>query len=124
MFKHFQQHLILIGLSTILAAFSLASIIFFTDPNTAGVITHLFFYVSLFLTSLGIFVIAGLLVRQMLFTGLYIIHLGQSFRQAMLLSVLISASLILQAQKLLYWWVEGSLILLLLFIEIFLSLKV
>ena len=124
MFKHFHQHLVLISLSTILAGFSLASIVFFTDPYTAGLFTDIFFYLSLFLTSLGVFVIVGLVVRQLFFPGLYITHLGQSFRQALLLSILITVSMVLQSQRLLYWWVEGSLILLLLFIEIFLSLKV
>ncbi len=124
MFKHFHQHIVLIGLSTLLAGFSLASIIFFTDPYSAGVFTHIFFYLSLFLTCIGLFVIAGLVLRQLFFPGLYMAHLGQSFRQALLLSVLITVSMILQGQQLLYWWVEGSLILLLVFVEIFLTLKV
>lgn len=114
----------LIGLSTLLAAFSLASIIVFTDPHSAGLATHIFFYLSLFLTCLGVFVILGLVGRQAFFPGLYINHLAQSFRQAILLSILITASFLLQGQRLLYWWVEASLILLLVFIEIFLSLKV
>jgi hypothetical protein len=123
MFKYFHQHLVLIGLSTLLAGFSLASIIFFTDPYAAGTVTHVFFYLSLFLTALGLFVIIGLVIRQLFFPGLYITHLGQSFRQGLLLAVLMTASLMLQGQKLLYWWVEASLILLLIFIEIFLSLQ-
>ncbi len=123
MFKLLQQHIILIGLSTLLAFFSVASIIFFTDPQTAGAFTLTFFYLSLFLAALGISVILGLVIRQLFFPGLYITHLSQAFRQAALISILLTLSLILQSQRLLYWWVEGSLILLLTSIEIFLTLK-
>jgi hypothetical protein len=124
MFQPAKQHILLIGFSTLLAAFSLASIVFFTDPYTAGLLTHIFFYLSLFLTVLGISVIIGISIRQLLFSGLYITHMGQSFRQAVLISALVTSSLLLQSKGLLYWWVELSLILLLTFIEIFLSLQV
>jgi len=121
--KTAKQHLILIALSTFLAGFSLASVINFTDPYTSGVITHIFLYISLFLTTLGIWVLVGLAIRQMFFSGLYITHLNNSFRQGFLLSVFITVSLGLQAQGLLFWWIEGSFILLLAFFEVFLNLK-
>ena len=122
MFKPFHQHIILIGLSTLLAVFSAMSIVWFTDPQTAGALTFTFFYASFFLAALGMAVIVGLIIRQLLFPGLYVTHLSNAFRQASLVAVLITSSLILQAQRLLYWWVEGSLILLIVAVEIFLSL--
>lgn len=124
MFKPFHQHIALIGFSTLLAGFSLASIIAFTDPHSTGGLTFTFFYISLFLLTLGASVIIGLVIRKLFFSGLYINHLSQSFRQGLLLSFLITISLFLQSQRLLYWWVEGSLIVLVAVIEIFLSLKI
>lgn len=114
----------LIFLSTCLALFALLSIINFTDPNASGALTFSFFYLSLFLVSLGIFTILGLLARQWLAPKLYIVNLSGSFRQALLVSLLVVISFVLRADGLLYWWVETSLILFLLFVEIFLNLKV
>jgi hypothetical protein len=119
-----QKQTSLIIFSTVLAGFSLASIVNFTDPSSASWVTFGFFYLSLFLTSLGIFSLIGLMLRQWLSPGLYVINLSNSFRQSVLLSLLISVSFWLSAKGLLYWWVEGSLILFLAFIEIFLNLKV
>ncbi|HVY67987.1 MAG TPA: hypothetical protein VHA30_03800 [Patescibacteria group bacterium] len=113
----------LLVFSTFLAAFSLASIISFTDPKAASWITFAFFYASLFLFSLGIFTLLGLGLRQWLAPGLYVLNLGHSFRQALLLALLITISVILLSKHLLFWWVEASLILFFAAIEAFLNLK-
>ena len=119
-----KQHIIPMGVSTLLAGFSLGCLIFFTDPYTAGWITHVFFYFSLFLTTLGVVTILGITTREIFFKGLYIVNLSISFRQALLVSSFLTASLLLQSGRLLFWWVELIIILLVTFIEIFLSLKV
>jgi hypothetical protein len=119
-----KQHLFLLVFSTALAAFSLASIVNFTDPQTASWVTLGFFYASLFLFNLGIFTLLGLLLRQWLWPGLYIINLSNSFRQAVLISILVAVSFWLLSARLLFWWVEASLILFLAAVEAFLSLKV
>lgn len=119
-----KRQLTLIIFSTILAGFSLASIINFTDPATSSALTFGFFYVSLFLVVLGIFTLLGILVRQKLWPGMYVINLGNSFRQALLIAILILVSFILLSKRLLFWWVEASLILFLAFVEGFLNLKV
>ncbi len=124
MIKPFIQHIAIIGFSTLLAAFSAGSIIVFTDPDSAGIISFIFLYISLFLTVLGCLILIGLTLRHLFFPGLYINHFSQATRQAVILSILITLSLILQANRLLYWWVESSLILLFLSIEVFLSLKI
>ena len=123
MFKTPREQISTIVLSTLLAAFSLVAIILFTDPFTSGSVTHLFFYGSLYLTSLGLFTLLGLAARRMFTEGLYGIHLGDSFRQAIFISALIVASFALQASELLSWWVELTLILFLTSLEIFLNLK-
>ncbi len=110
--------------STVLAAFSVTSIINFSDPYNSSWLTFGFFYLSLFLFCLGIFTLAGLGLRQALWPGLYVVNLGNAFRQSVLISILISVSFMLMSQDLLFWWVEASLILFLAAIEVFVNLKV
>lgn len=117
-----KTHLWLIGAGTILSGFSLASIVAFTNPNSAGKITHFLFFLSLFLFALGLFSLIGIMVRQHLRSGLYILHLAVSFRQALLLSIFITISLLLSTAGLLFWWIETLLILFLIATEIFLNL--
>jgi hypothetical protein len=119
-----KQQVSLITFSTLLAAFSLASIVSFTDPNAASWVTLIFFYISLFLLTLGIFTLIGLTLRQWLHPGHYVANLGNSFRQAFLLSFLMGISAFLLSKSLLFWWVEGSLVLFFAAIEAFLNLKV
>jgi hypothetical protein len=119
-----KKHLFLLFFSALLAAFSLGSIITFTDPSTASWLTFSFFYISLFIMCLGIFTLIGLGIRKWLGPQLYIINLGNSFRQAFLVSILIVISFILTAQNILFWWVEGSLILFFAAVEAFLNLKI
>ncbi len=119
-----RQHLTLIIFSTILAGFSLASIINFTDPQSASWLTLSFFYFSLFLVSLGIFTLIGLGLRKKFWPGHYVANLSNSFRQALLLALLITASFFLLSKGLLFWWLEATLILFLVFVEAFLNLKI
>jgi len=114
----------LIVFSTLLAAFSLASILNFTDPASAGAVTFVFFYLSLFLFTLGLLCLIGLGLRQWLAPGLYVVNFANSFRQAFLVALLLVASFWLLSLKLLFWWVELSLILFLSAVEAFLNLKV
>lgn len=111
---------ILIG--TILSAFSLVSIVLFTEPNTAGNFIHLFFYVSLFLFITGLFTLIELFIRHKMGESLYLTRLGHSIRQSVFLSFLITAALFLQGHGLLFWWVLLSLVLFIIVLEIFLSL--
>lgn len=123
MFQSQTKQVIVIILSTILAVFSLLSILFFTDPFAASWIILGLFYLSLFLVFLGFFTIIGLSLRGWFSSKIYIIKLSQSFRQALLISLLITFSAFLQANHLFFWWVEVSLVLFLIFTEIFLNLK-
>lgn len=119
-----KQQLTIIGFSTFLAAFSLASIVSFTDPFSSSFVTLGFFYVSLFIVSLGFFTIINLAIRQWLWPGHYVLNLGNSFRQSCLIALLIVVSFLLLSKHLMFWWVEGSLILFFIFLEAFLNLKV
>ncbi|PIR96372.1 MAG: hypothetical protein COT92_01470 [Candidatus Doudnabacteria bacterium CG10_big_fil_rev_8_21_14_0_10_42_18] len=118
-----RQQIITVLLITILSGFSLVSIVNFTNPFEASWGTFLTFYLSLFLFCLGIFSLIGLGLRKWSKQGIYITNLSGSLRQAFLLSVLVVASFWLMGNGLFYWWVEASLILFLVFVEIFLNLK-
>jgi hypothetical protein len=122
MLEKAKTHTILLSLGIILCGFSLFSIIRFTDPYTAGGVTHLLFYLCLFLFCVGLFTLAGILIRQRFFYGIYIANLITSFRQAILLAVLVTGSLALQARGLRYWWVEVIFILFLIMLEVFFNL--
>lgn len=119
-----KQHILLITISTILSGFSLGCILFFTQPESSGITTYTFLYFSIFLLAFGISCLIGIYIRQLFKEHLYIVNLSHSFRQAILFALLITGSLILQAQGLLYWWVEASLVLFLASIEAFLNLKI
>jgi hypothetical protein len=119
-----KQQLALIAFSTFLAAFSLASIINFTDPAADAPVTLSFFYASLFIFCLGAFTLVGLGLRQKFYPGHYVLNLRNSFRQGFFIGILIAASFALLSQRLLFWWVELSLILFLAAVEAFLNLKV
>jgi len=122
MLEKAKTHSILLGLGIIFCGFSLFSIIRFTDPYTAGAITHILLYLSLFLFCVGLFTLAGIIIRQRFFYGIYIANLITSFRQAILLAVLVTGSLLLQAKGLRYWWVELIFVLFLVMLEIFFNL--
>lgn len=112
------------GATVVLSAFCLFAILKFTDPYTASKLTLVFFYLSLFLFALAAFTILGLGIRQWLSPKIYVLNLSASFRQALLLALLAIISFLLLAGRLLFWWVELSIILFFLCIEIFLNLKI
>ncbi len=122
MLEKAKTHFILLIVGIILCGFSLFSIIRFTDPDTAGLLTHIFLYLSIFLLCLGLFTLIGIVVRQRFFYGIYIANLTTSFRQAILLSLLLTSSLYLQSRGLGLWWVELILVLFLVVVEIFFNL--
>jgi hypothetical protein len=124
MFKLIKRQVLLLGVSTILGLFSLASIVTFTDPERGSWLTFGFFYASLFLVTLGLFTIIGLVYRSFKLNQLHIVNLTQSFRQAFFIAVLAVTTLLLQSQGILFWWVWASLILFFISIEIFVNLKV
>jgi hypothetical protein len=119
-----KQQVTLIAFSTFLAAFSVGSIVNFTDPASSSWVTFGFFYASLFIFCLGLFTLVGLGLRQKLSPGHYVVNLGNSFRQGFFVGLLIVASFVLLSKHLLFWWVELTLILFLAAVEAFLNLKV
>jgi hypothetical protein len=122
MLEKARTHLILISLGTLLCVFSFGSILLFIDPFKAGWLGHTFFYVAFFLMLIGITTLAGLLIRKRWVQRAYSVMITDSFRQAVIIAVLMTTLLILQAQHLLHWWTILTLILFLTVVEIFLNL--
>ena len=99
------KYLILMTLTTIVCWAVWAMVINIINPTQAGFLGFLFFYASLFLASIGSISIIGFFIRKVLLREeLAFRHVVVSFRQAILLSILIIGSLILQSRGLLTWW--------------------
>jgi hypothetical protein len=116
------SHIPLIAVGTALCLGSLVSVIYLSDPYADGYSAHIFFHLSLFLSIAGLATIIGLFARQKYGTGLYVTNLAVSFRQAVFLAIFITGSLLLLSHGILFWWVELTLILFLVFLELFLNI--
>lgn len=123
MLRNIKKSIFFLSISTFLALLSAISIFFFSDPELAGKLTFFFLYLSIFLSLFGCFTLIGALIRKVYSPGVFGNSLGQSLRQGLLTALLVTISLLLSAQGLLYWWVEASLILFFVFFEIFFHLK-
>ena len=98
-------------LATLLAGACLAAILIYFDPTVSGSLIFILFYLSLLITSTGIFTLIGLFIRRIsqkrrfpLLPSRAIRQLEISFRQGLLLAVILVAVLILQSQRILAWW--------------------
>lgn len=110
-----------ITMGTLLSLGAFASILWSVDPFTAGVVSHIFFYLTLFLSLSGLLTLGGILFRKRFSPGMFTELVRDSFRQALLLSLLIIGLVLLQVFSLLFWWVGLSLILFIITVEIFLN---
>jgi len=84
------------------------------DPNEAGFFGFLFFYASLFLALAGTFSVIGFLFKKIILKNDQIVfhHVKSTFRQGMLVAMVIILGLILLQINLLTWW-NGALLILL-----------
>ncbi len=94
-----------------LASACLAAILVYFNPSSSGVHIFTLFYLSLFTSTTGVFTLIGFLIRQFsrkkrfsMPEGQAIRNLEISFRQGLLLSVILIALLALQSQRILSWW--------------------
>lgn len=105
-----RSYLIGMFISTLFCWASWVLILVYIDPEQASVIGFLSFYVSLFFAMIGTLTITGFYLRvwftknEVLFA-----HVIPSFRQAILLSLILVVALILQSFRLLTWW-DGALL--------------
>ena len=97
--------------ASLLAGLCLAAILIYFDPSSADLLVLILFYLSLFILSTSVFTLIGLFIRRVsqkqgtrLAMAQVVRHLEISFRQGLLLSLILIAALILQSQRLLTWW--------------------
>lgn len=111
-----QRYLILMTFATIVSWSSWAIVLFTIDLDVNRALALFLFFGSLFLALTGTFALAGFLIRSFLLRHEALFEqIGVSFRQAVLLAVLLVGLLILQGQRYLTWW---NALLLLLFISL------
>jgi hypothetical protein len=100
-----RQYFFWMVLSTVLCWLGWWSVVWMVDPAEAGLLGIFLFYAALSLALIGTFSIFGLLFRALKRRQEPVSrHAATSFRQSVLLTVLVSGSLALQSRSLLTWW--------------------
>lgn len=99
-----KQFLSLMITGTILC-WAMFLLVIFSIPPENGYISLIFFYLSLFLALLGTIAIIGLGIRMWILKKEIVFkEVKNSFRQSLLLSVLIISVLFLESKNSLAWW--------------------
>lgn len=120
-----KQYLIWMSVGTVLSWGAVLGVLTFMNPNEAGTLGLLFFYITVFLAITGTLTLLG-------FAWHYFRHREQvlfrqvtmSFRQGIILSFMGVSALFLSANNLLTWWNLGLLVVGLTLLEFFwLSVK-
>jgi hypothetical protein len=91
--------------------------LFLLNPEKAGALGFILFYLSLFLAILGTTAIIGFLVRARLGKTPIFVQVSIAFRQGLWLSGMITVYLILKGLNLLRWWNFTIFVLLIIIIE-------
>jgi len=92
-------------LAVLLASACLVAILVYFDPFSANSLILTLFYLSLFIVSTSLLTLIGLAIRWFSQKRILPNHqLEASFRQAILLSLILISALILQSQRILAWW--------------------
>jgi len=104
-------YLVGLVLATLLAGACLAAILIYFDPTSSSCLIFILFYLSLFIVSAGILALINLAIRRIsrkrripLSNDQAVRQLEISFRQSILLAIILVAVLILQGQRILDWW--------------------
>jgi len=115
-----KQYLILMTLTAIFCWMIWFSVLYLIDPGVAGILGFIFFYLSLFLALAGTLSVLGLLLRMKFGKEEAVFKtVITSFRQAMMLSLLLISSLFLKSKNLLTWWNVIFLVLAVVVLEFF-----
>ncbi len=92
-------------LSTILCFVSLALIVFYIDPEEAGLIGVILFFLMLFFSLSGLFALLSFCLKRKFFKSkIEFGQIGTSFRQGVFLSLIFTGTLMLQSFGMLFWW--------------------
>lgn len=116
-----KHYLIPLLIGSLIAITGFVFTIIYTDPYQTGLLGHLIFYITLFMFTCGIFTLINLVIRKRFFPSIYSEIFKISLRQGVLIGILITSLIYLEAANLLFWWVGLTLILFLIAIESFLT---
>lgn len=107
-------------LATMLCWGAFLIVIFSVDPFKTTSLGFVLFYLSLFLSTAGSLSILGFIMRYIFNKNQFINHqVITSFRQGVLLGLLIAVALYLQSNGLIAWWNLLLLVILLVCVEIY-----
>ena len=101
-----RQYLVLMSVGALICWLAWFFVLGSLDPSQAGFFGFLFFYASLFLALSGTFSVIGFLIKKIILKNDQIVfhHVKNTFRQGILLAMVIILGLILLQVKLLTWW--------------------
>lgn len=100
-----RKYLVLMSFATCLCWGAWLLVLFLVDPEGTSGAGFLMFYVALFFALMGTFAILGFLIRYVFKKDEFAFRqVKVSFRQAILLSMLVVGWLFLQAHGFLAWW--------------------
>jgi len=118
-----KQYLVAMSLGTVAALAILLWAIWNINPQTTGFFGLAIFYISLFLSGLGLFSTIELVGRVWLIkqAELPFRQAQKSFRHGLLFALLLVLALVLQSQRYLKWWATLGLVVVFTFTEILLS---
>ncbi len=98
------KYLICMAAGTLASFGAWALVLWKINPEEAGAVGVIFFYLTLFASLTGVFSLAGFFVRKLIIRNeIDFRHVAVSFRQAIFFSILISGSLFLQSLGLFSW---------------------
>lgn len=115
-----RQYLIIMSLASAICWAVWIAVVFFYDPQTAGLFGFLLFYISQFLAVLGTFSVTGFFIRSRIAPSDDVVfrYVKKTFRQGFLFSGLLTLALLLLQFRLLTWWNTFLLVALYIFLEV------
>lgn len=98
-------YLVSMVFATLLAWGCLTVILIYLEPTAAQFPISILFYLSLFMAAAGALFFIGFSLRRISCRkGIILEQLHISFRQGILLAIILVGALILQSQRVLAWW--------------------
>lgn len=114
----FRDYLILMSIGTTLACIGFIVVLFTIDPTQTSFVGFLIFYLTLALSSIGLFAILGSLLRHWRKRDSVLTRIAiKSLRQSVLLSLLLIGCILLLSHNIFRWWIILLLVLFLGVIE-------
>ena len=114
-----RQYLIMMSIGTLICWLIWIIVLGNVDPKESGIIGLLFFYLSLFLSLTGTFSVIGFFLRKKFVKNEIVVfkHVRHTFRQGILISLILIVSLLMLQFHWLNWLTGVLLVLLFLILE-------